>query len=164
MIRPATESDAAEIAEIYNHYVRATTVTFEEIEVTPQEMAGRIGQVLSAGLPWLVHEVDGLVMGYAYATRWRERSAYRFSVESTIYLREGQAGKGLARPLYAQLLMALQEAGRHVVIGGIALPNEASIRLHEHFGFEQVAAFKAVGRKFDRWIDVGYWELVFEAG
>ncbi|GAC1405619.1 MAG: hypothetical protein NVSMB6_00480 [Burkholderiaceae bacterium] len=110
-------------------------------------------------LPWLVYVHNGQVVGYAYGTKWKERSAYRYSVESTIYLRHGEAGNGYARPLYEQLLSALRERGLHAVIGGIAQPNEASVRFHEKLGFERVALFKEVGRKFDRWLDVGYWEL-----
>jgi L-amino acid N-acyltransferase YncA len=158
MIRPATAADAAMIAAIYNHYVTNTTITFEEIEVAPEEMARRIDNVFSAQLPWLVLEDAGHVIGYAYATKWKERSAYRFSVESTVYLRHDMAGRGLAKPLYQRLLEDLRHAGIHAVIAGIAQPNEASVRLHEKMGFERVAAFKEVGKKFDRWIDVGYWE------
>ena len=159
MIRPATAADATAIASIYNYYIVETTITFEESPVTPEEMARRIDTVTSLNLPWLVHECDGEIIGYAYVTKWKERSAYRYAVESTIYLRHGDAGKGYARPLYEQLLSALCERGLHVVIGGIAQPNEASVRLHERLGFERVALFKEVGRKFDRWLDVGYWEL-----
>jgi L-amino acid N-acyltransferase YncA len=158
MIRPAVASDATHIASIYNHYIKNTTITFEEIEVSAQDMAQRIENVHSAGLPWYVMEQDAEVIGYAYATKWRERSAYRFSVESTIYLKQGQAGRGLATALYEDVLNALRERELHAVIAGIALPNDASVKLHEKLGFRQVAQFREVGRKFDRWIDVGYWE------
>jgi L-amino acid N-acyltransferase YncA len=160
MIRTAISTDAAAIADIYNHCIRTTTITFEEVEVTAEEMARRIENVASAKLPWFVSEVNGRIAGYAYATKWRERSAYRFSAEGTIYLHHGETGKGLAQPLYRQLIETLREAGLHAVIGGIALPNEASVRLHEKLGFEAVARFKQVGRKFDQWLDVGYWELM----
>ncbi|NEX63334.1 GNAT family N-acetyltransferase [Noviherbaspirillum galbum] len=123
-------------------------------------MVRRIENVKAAGLPWYLAEHEGDVVGYAYATKWRERSAYRFSVESTVYLRHGEGGKGLAGPLYEALIDQLRGAGVHAVIGGIAQPNEASVRLHEKLGFERVAMFKEVGKKFDRWLDVGYWELL----
>ena len=98
-------------------------------------------------------------LGYAYATSWRVRSAYRFSVESTVYVATGHGGKGNGSALYRSLIAALREPGLQVVIGGLALPNEASVALHECIGFEKVAHFRRVGRKFEQWIDVGYWEL-----
>lgn len=158
-IRPATPLDAARICAIYNHYVTTTTVSFEEEPVGGQEMAQRIADVGAAGLPWLVLEVDGTVAGYAYATKWRVRPAYRHSVESTVYLDQDYAGRGLGRILYGSLLDALRERGLRVVIGGIAQPNAASAGLHEALGFRKVAHFTEVGRKFGRWVDVGYWEL-----
>lgn len=157
-IRDATVDDAKVVAGIYNHYILNTTITFEEQAVTDTDMAQRISDVQGAGLPWLVVEFDGEVVGYAYATKWRVRHAYRFSVESTVYLAPELSGKGLGRALYTELLLRLATGGYHLVIGGIALPNAASIALHEKMGFEQVAQFREVGFKFDRWLDVGYWE------
>ncbi|HEX8606942.1 MAG TPA: GNAT family N-acetyltransferase [Pseudoduganella sp.] len=123
-------------------------------------MRGRIAAVQDGGLPWLVLETaGGVVAGYAYATRWRVRHAYRFSVETTVYLAHDSTGKGYGTALYTALLQRLREAGCHLAIGGIALPNEASVALHERLGYRKVAHFGEVGRKFDRWIDVGYWEL-----
>ncbi|NGZ88361.1 arsinothricin resistance N-acetyltransferase ArsN1 family B [Duganella aceris] len=159
MIRPATPDDAAAVVAIYNHYVATTSISFEERAVTPDEMAQRIGDVLAGGLPWLVHERDGRVTGYAYATKWRARSAYRFSAETSVYLRHGQGGQGIGKALYTALLDELRRRGIHMAIGGIAQPNPASVALHESLGFEKVAHFKQVGRKFERWVDVGYWEL-----
>lgn len=158
MIRPATANDAAAIAAIYNHYVATTTISFEEQAVEVDEMAGRI-ENLGARLPWYVFERDGVVIGYAYATPWRVRSAYRFSVESSVYVAPGHSGQGVGTRLYRTLLDDLRARGLQVVIGGIAQPNPASVRLHEAMGFEKVAHFKRVGRKFGQWIDVGYWEL-----
>jgi L-amino acid N-acyltransferase YncA len=160
MIRAANATDAIAITSIYNYYVTNTSVTFEEVAVTAEEMTRRIGNVATTGLPWLVLETDGIVIGYAYASKWRERATYRHSVESTVYLRHGEGGKGLAGPLYEALIAKLREAGVHAVIGGIAQPNEASVRLHEKLGFERVAMFREVGKKFDRGLDVGYWELL----
>jgi phosphinothricin acetyltransferase len=158
-IRPATLQDAARICAIYNHYVTTTTISFEEDAVGEQEMAQRIADVGAAGLPWLVLEVDGALAGYAYATTWRVRPAYRYSVESSVYLDPAFAGRGFGRLLYAALLDILRARALHLVIGGIALPNDASIGLHEAMGFRKVAHFSEVGKKFGRWLDVGYWEL-----
>jgi phosphinothricin acetyltransferase len=158
-LRPASAADAASICAIYNTYVTTTTITFEEEAVTEQDMAQRIADVGAAGLPWLVLEVDGKVAGYAYATKWRMRPAYRYSVESTIYLDQAFAGRGLGRLLYGALLDELRKRELHLVIGGIALPNDGSVALHEKLGFRKVAHFTEVGMKFGRWIDVGYWEL-----
>lgn len=158
MIRPATPDDAAAIVAIYNHYVATTVISFEERPVTPDEMAGRIGDVM-ASLPWLVYEAGGRVLGYAYATKWRVRSAYRYSAETSVYVAPGEGGKGIGSALYQELLDQLRAREIHMAIGGIAQPNPASVALHERLGFEKVAHFKEVGRKFDRWIDMGYWEL-----
>ncbi len=157
-IREAIADDAQAIAAIYNPFITGSTVTFEEEPVTDAEMAQRIADVHGAGLPWLVAIQDGVVVGYAYATKWRVRHAYRFSVESTIYMAPGASGKGMGTTLYSALLERLRGAGYHLVIGGIALPNAGSIALHEKLGFEKVARFKEVGFKFGRWLDVGYWQ------
>jgi L-amino acid N-acyltransferase YncA len=160
MIRPATRADAEAIARIYNYYVLNTTISFEEQAVSPEEMAERMAEVTTGGLPWLALEQEGELMGYAYATKWKERSAYRFAVEVSVYLAAERAGRGLGTQLYEVLLRDLQEKGFHSVIGGIALPNPASVRLHEKFGMTKVAHFKEVGFKLGRWVDVGYWEGV----
>lgn len=157
-IRAAVADDAKAIAAIYNHYVATTTISFEEQPVGDAEMAQRITDVQVAGLPWLVAEQDHQVLGYAYASKWRVRHAYRFSVESSVYLAPQSARQGLGTALYTALLAQLGEQGYHLVIGGIALPNEASVALHEKMGFRKVAHFGEVGFKFGRWIDVGYWE------
>lgn len=163
MIRPATRADADAIARIYNHYVANTPVTFETDAVSAAELADRIDEVRGDNLPWLVSEADGQLLGYAYAGKWKGRCAYRFSVETTVYLDARVTTKGLGTELYSALLDALRNNSTlriHAVIGGVALPNAASVRLHEKLGFVKVAEFKEVGFKFDRWIDVGYWELL----
>ncbi len=157
-VRAATAIDADAITVIYNHFVAHTTVTFEEEPVTPAEIQRRMESVWSAALPWVVAERDGHVTGYAYATTWKERWGYRFSVEATVYLALGAAGHGIGSALYGALFPLLQQRGIHAVMGGIALPNDASVALHEKFGMRKVAHFDAVGFKFDRWIDVGYWQ------
>lgn len=163
MIRLATSDDAAAICAIYNHYITTSTITFEEDEVDPAEMAQRIANV-NATHCWYVFASDesGTIEGYAYATPWRVRSAYRFSVETTVYVKPGSGGKGIGTTLYTHLITELRQRGIRSVIGGIALPNPASVALHESMGFAQVAHFVDVGYKFDKWIDVGYWELVLK--
>lgn len=158
MIRQANTADAAAIVAIYNHYVLNTSVTFEEEAVSTEQMVERIAQVKADGLPWLVLEQSGEVLGYVYATKWRVRSAYRFSVESTVYVKEGVTAKGLGSQLYQQLLADLKALGLHLVIGGITLPNKQSVALHEKFGFEKCGHFQQVGFKFEQWRDVGYWQ------
>jgi phosphinothricin acetyltransferase len=157
-LRDAIPDDAPAIAAIYNPYIVDTTISFEEEPVPDAEMARRIADVQAAGLPWLVAEADGVVIGYAYATKWRVRHAYRHSVESTVYLAPSAARKGIGSALYTALFERLRAAGCHLVIGGIALPNEASVALHEKMGYEKAAHFKEVGFKFGRWLDVGYWQ------
>lgn len=160
MIRAATTSDATAIVEIYNHYVLHTIITFEEEAVSVTEMTQRITEVLQAGLPWFVWEEAGRVLGYAYAGKWKSRCAYRYSVESSIYLAKEATGRGLGTQLYIALIDALRSRGIHSIIGGIALPNPASVGVSEKLGFQKIGHFKEVGWKFEKWIDVGYWELI----
>lgn len=159
-IRPATQADAPAIAAIYNHYIANTVITFEEDAVGAPDMAARIADVRAQDLPWLVAELDGAVVGYSYAGRWKARSAYRFSVETTIYLKQGCEGRGLGKQLYGALLDILKSKGVHAAIGGAALPNPASVALHEKLGFEPVGTFRQVGFKHGRWVDVAYWQIV----
>jgi phosphinothricin acetyltransferase len=158
MIRAAVAGDASGIADIYNHYVSKTVVTFEEDEVPITEMARRIEEATSATLPWLVAERDGRIVGYANATKWRPRSAYRYSTEVTVYVAPDSWRLGIGSRLYEELFPRLQARGIHAAMGGIALPNEASVALHEKFGFSKVAHFREVGFKFNKWIDAGYWQ------
>lgn len=158
IIRDAVPGDADAIAAIYNHYVLQTPISFEEDAVCAGEMAQRMRDVQQKLLPWLVGEENGVVIGYAYATPWRVRTGYRFSVETSVYLVQGKAGQGYGAGLYRTLIEQVTRSRYHLAIGGIALPNEASVALHEKMGFEKVAHFKEVGFKFGRWIDVGYWQ------
>jgi len=160
LIRSATPADGAPVASIYNPYVTGSIVTFEEEPASATEMSRRIDDVLAMSLPWLVAERDGDVLGFAYATKWRPRFGYRFSVEVTVYLAVDQGGRGIGSSLYESLIAGLRERRLHAALGGIALPNDASVALHEKFGFKKVAHFTQVGIKFDRWIDVGYWQLL----
>jgi L-amino acid N-acyltransferase YncA len=159
MIRSATPADAAAICAIYNHYVLETTISFEEAAVSPAEIKNRIRETL-ASLPWLLWEQDGSVRGYAHASKWKGRCAYRRSAEVTVYLDPAFTGRGIGSKLYGALLADLRERGFHTAIGGVALPNLPSIALHERLGFRRVAHFEQVGWKFGRWIDVAYWQLL----
>jgi L-amino acid N-acyltransferase YncA len=159
MIRTATSADAAAIAESYNHYVRETVITFEETPVSTDEMARRITDI-GARYPWLVFEHGGAVVGWAYAGEWKARSAYRFSVETTVYVAAGQHGRGIGTALYEALITELKTRKLHSAVGIIALPNLASVALHEKLGFKKIGHFAEVGWKFGRWVDVGYWQLI----
>lgn len=163
VVRDAVPADAEAVAAIYNHYVDRTTTTFEIDPIDAREVARRMAVVRQAGYWWLVAEVEGAVAGYTYANGWNTRAAYRNTAETSVYLSPAATGRGLGTALYAQLFDRLRAAGVHVVIAGIALPNSASVRLHERFGMRKVAHFEQVGRKFDRWIDVGYWQVVLDA-
>ncbi len=158
-IRSATADDAQAVCDIYNHYALNTVITFDEQPLASAELRRQILES-SESLPWLVFEDHGDILGYAYAGKWKSRCAYRFSVETTVYLAPQCTGRGIGSALYEALISDLRAASRHSAIAGIALPNPASIALHEELGFAKVAHFKEVGWKFDRWIDVGYWELL----
>ncbi len=155
--RCVTEGDAAALCAIYNPYVRDTVISFEQSPVSEAEMATRIRDT-TAHYPWLVAEADGKVAAYAYATRWRTRAAYDWALESTVYVDKAYTGRGIAKPLYLELLRELKSRGTRAVVGCIALPNDASVALHEKCGFVKVAHFPQVGRKFERWVDVGFWQ------
>ena len=159
MVRMATVADAPAICAIYNRYVTDTVVTFEERPVDTSEMQSRMRAVLEK-LPWLVLELDGEVAGYAYASPWKTRIGYRFAVESSIYLAPAHTGRGFGTALYRSLLDALRARHIHCVIGGAALPNPASVALHEKLGFTKVAHFRENGFKFGGWIDVAYWQCL----
>ena len=162
-IRAATRADARAISEIYAPYVRETAISFEYEAPDETEIAARIAKVLPA-YPWLVCEMDGRVVGYAYGSAHAERAAYGRSVNAGIYLARGTHRRGIGRALYAVLLGALKLQGYHAVFGGITLPNPASVGLHEASGFTPVGVYREVGFKFDSWHDVGWWGLTFATG
>lgn len=160
-IRSVELDDAQDLCAIYNPYITDTAITFEETPIDPSEMKRRIVRVREESLPWLCATINHKLAGYAYAALWRERSAYRFTVESTIYLSPEYTGRGLGKNLYSVLLERIRTAGKRNVIAVITLPNPASIALHENLGFIKTAHFPEVGFKFNRWLDVGYWQLSF---
>lgn len=159
-IRPLRAGDLPAVAAIYNHFVRETVTTFDEEPVSVRAMGARAREVAAAGLPWLVAVEDGELLGYAYASKWKGRCAYRHTVESSVYLAPGAEGRGWGTRLYRALFALLRKKGVHAVIGGISLPNPASVALHEKFGMKKVAEFPEVGRKFGRWVSVGYWQAL----
>lgn len=159
-IRPAGDADCQAIAIIYNYYIRNTVITFEEQEISSLDIKQRIAEVHAYGLPWLVSELDGELCGYAYATQWNKRAAYRNSAEFSIYLAHQHVGKGIGTLLSEALFTILRDKQIHVIIAGITLPNAASVALHEKFGMKKVAHFEQVGYKFGQWLDVGYWQTI----
>jgi phosphinothricin acetyltransferase len=157
-IRTASPADAAELAALYNWYVEHTVVTFEVEPVPVEEMARRIETVLDAH-DWLVLADGEELLGYAYAGRYHARPAYGRTTESTIYLRHGLEGQGLGTRLYTELVRRTFARGYRHLIGAIALPNDASVRLHEKLGFVKAGQLLRIGHKHGRWIDVGHWQL-----
>ena len=157
-IRRAAVGDAERIAEIYNWYVLHTTVTFEITAVNPSEMRSRIQRMLETH-DWLVGEIAGRVIGYAYYGAFRSRAAYRRTVESSVCLSPDAIGKGLGKLLYSAAIASATEKGFCEMIGVIALPNAASVALHRTLGFQEVGVLHNVGYKFDRYIDTGIWQL-----
>lgn len=157
-IRNATIGDASTIASIYNYYIKNSVITFEEELVDKLDMSSRI-ETISTKYPYLVIEDDEKVLGYAYTTYKQVRSAYRFSAKVTIYLYHEASGKGFGSQLFSALLNQLLKTNLHALVGGIALPNNASVALHEKFGFKKVSHFEEIGFKFGKWVVFGYWEL-----
>jgi L-amino acid N-acyltransferase YncA len=159
MLRPVEPEDAGRIAAIYNYYVAETTITFDELPVQVAEFEARIRRHTKTH-PWLVAESDGEIVGYACATPWHERTAYRKSAETVVYLAKGHIGQGIGSKLYAALLQELKQQELHSALAVIALPNPESIGLVEKFGFSKVGDLKEIGRKFGQWVDVGIWQLL----
>lgn len=156
-IRRATADDAAAIASIYAPYVTGTIVSFETEAPDETEMGRRIAEA-GDSYPWLVACEDGSVLGYAYACAFRTRPAYRFTVETTVYLADGAGGRGIGTLLLRALLPALEGQGFAQAIAAITLPNQASIALHEKMGFRMAGIYEKVGFKFGEWRSVGLWQ------
>jgi phosphinothricin acetyltransferase len=156
-IRLASDADADGIAEIYRPVVESTTISFETDAPDREEMARRVHDTLKA-YPWLVCEVEGRLAGYTYATRHRVRGAYRWSVDTSVYIDERCRRRGVGRGLYESLFGILAAQGYFNAYAGIALPNPASVALHESMGFEPIGVYRGVGVKLGRWCDVGWWQ------
>ena len=155
LIRLSRPDDAAAIANIYRTYVLESHFTFEEVPPDAEEILGRIGNPVH---PWLVAEDGGAIIGYASTSPMRNRAAYRWSVETGIYLVPGAQGRGVGQMLLAAHLEMLEQQGFVTAIAGIALPNDASIALHEKLGFKLAGVERGVGFKLGKWIDVGRWQ------
>jgi phosphinothricin acetyltransferase len=152
------EPDSAACATIYGPSVTAGATSFEETAPSAEEFAARIARI-SVTHPWLVAESDGEVIGYAYACQHRQRPAYRWAVDVSVYIADGQRRKGVGLHLYEVLLERLRRQRFRTACAGITLPNEASVVLHERLGFVAVGVFHGVGWKAGAWRDVGWWEL-----
>ena len=159
-IRLAVPTDCVQIAAIYAPIVVQTHISFEVVPPGPNEMARRMASVLERHV-WLVVETNGCIDGYAYATRYRDKPAYAWSTETTIYVRDGVRGTGVGKELYLALLSVLKAQNYRRAFAGIALPNEASIALHEAVGFARVGVNPEAGYKLDRWHDLGWWSFQF---
>jgi L-amino acid N-acyltransferase YncA len=156
-IRRASAEDAEVCAAIYAPYVTDSWVSFEDSAPDSAEMARRIAEY-GASHGWLIAEHEGQVSGYAYASPHRARGAYRTSCDVAVYVGPGSVRRGIGRALYAELLPAMKAKGLHAAFAGIALPNEASIALHEACGFTPVGIYREVGWKLGGWRDVGWWQ------
>lgn len=159
MIRPANSKDAPALVAIYNWYIAQSVCTFEEEQLSDEEMRKRIASA-DEGKPWVVLEEDGVLLGYAYASTWKARAAYNRSREVTIYLHQDAIGNGRGRQLYQHLIDELRKKPIHSLIASIALPNASSVALHENLGFTKAGQFSEVGYKFGEFVDVGYWQLI----
>jgi phosphinothricin acetyltransferase len=157
-IRFAQPLDAAGILAIYAPYCESTTVSFEVVAPSLDEMQQRITRI-SPNYPWLVAEVDGQIAGYVYASRHRERAAYRWAVDVAVYIAPQYQRCGVGRALYRTLFELLREQGYFKAFAGVTLPNAGSVGLHESLGFVPAATFRGVGYKNGRWLDVGWWQL-----
>jgi phosphinothricin acetyltransferase len=155
LIRLADKGDAAAIASIYRHYVEGSRISFEEVAPDAAEMARRMGNPIH---PWLVAEEDGRIVGFASTSPMRNRAAYRWSVETGLYLMQEAQGRGLGSQLLAAHLELLERQGFVTIVAGIALPNPASVALHEKLGFVLSGVERGVGYKLGQWVDVGRWQ------
>lgn len=157
-VREARPEDATAIQAIYVPFVTSTAISFEEIPPTIEEMRQRIITTLQT-YPYFVAARNGRLVGYAYASQHRARAAYRWAVDVTVYVADGERRSGVGRSLYAELLPVLSKQGFNAAYAGIALPNAGSVGLHERLGFQHIGTFPQVGFKLGRWHDVGYWRL-----
>ena len=157
-VRLATPDDGAACAAIYAPYVAETAISFEIVPPTADEMAARIAKV-TAHWPWLVVEADGVVLGYAYATRHRDRPAYDWTTETTVYVQRDLHGRGIGRTAMRALIAVLRLQGFHLLVAGITAPNPGSFGLHRSLGFGRIGEFEAIGWKSDAWHGVEFWGL-----
>jgi len=160
-VRPYEPGDEAAICAIYNHYIERTTITFEIDALSREQMRARIEAYVQA-YPFYVCELEGTVRGYCYATQFRPRAAFRHTVEASVYVDANVCGRGVGRAMYATLMSELETRDVRTVVGVVALPNEASERLHDAFGFSRVGQLREVGRKLGQWIDIAYFQKMLK--
>lgn len=158
-VRPANQNDAPALLALYRPVVEETATSFETIVPALEEFTARIETAL-AGWGWLVAERDGQCIGYAYGSSHRARAAYRWSVEVSAYIHPNHLRQGIGSALYAQLLAQLASKGFCNAYAGVTLPNEGSVAMHLRMGFDSIGIFKAVGRKFESWHDVAWFQKV----
>jgi L-amino acid N-acyltransferase YncA len=164
-IEPATSGDVAEITAIYAHHVVHGTASFETVPPSKAEMAKRLSKVQDAGAPWLVARgEDGSVIGYAYASQFRDRPAYRYACENSVYIRDDRRGEGIGRALLALLIVEAERAGFRQMIAVIGGAQPASVRLHAACGFEEAGRMRSVGRKHRQWLDTYYMQRALGQG
>ena len=154
VMRPHRPDDIPAVTRIYGHYVRETVITFETAEPDEAEMASRFGAIASTGHPLLIGEIDGEVIGYAYASTYRPREAYRFTCEDSIYLAPSAVGHGIGSTMLGRLIEDSSKAGLKQMLAVITAERANSIRLHEKHGFRMIGTYEALGFKFDRWLDI----------
>jgi phosphinothricin acetyltransferase len=157
-IRSAKLTDAIDLLEIYKPYISNTPITFDLVMPSLEEFQEKL-KVVTAKFPWIVYEINGEIVGYAYANTFRTKCAYEWSLESTVYVKEGKHGLGIGKQLYETLFQLLRAQGVINLFAGITLPNAASIKLHENCGFVPVGVYKKIGYKLNQWWDVGWWQL-----
>ena len=160
-IRIADKNDCKDILRIYEFYVLNTAITFEYEVPSLSEMENRMKNI-QLKYPYLVAEIENKVVGYAYASDFRYKAAYQWSPESTIYLDKEFHGKGIGKKLYQKLFEVLKLQGYYNVFGGVALPNESSIALHQHLGFKEIGVYENIGYKFDKWHSTKWFQLVLK--
>jgi len=164
-IAPALPADAAEVAEIYAHHVLHGTASYETVPPDAAEMAARMAKVMGPGWPWLIaRDSDGTMLGYAYASQFRDRAAYRYACENSIYIRDVCRGRGIGKALLAALIEASEQFGFRQMIAVIGGGNPASVALHAALGFSHAGTMRSIGRKHGLWLDTVYMQRALGAG
>ncbi len=158
-IRLLTRNDAKDISGIYNYYIYNSIATFEESEVTIEDMAKRLEKIKQKHIGY-VYEKEGSVLGYAYIDEFKGKSAYRKTCESTIYIKSDSLNLGIGRKLYSSLIASAREMNLHALVAVLACPNECSEKFHSSMGFSIHGRLKEVGYKFNKFIDISYWQLI----
>ncbi|WP_405296396.1 GNAT family N-acetyltransferase [Algibacter sp. Ld11] len=158
MIRKATLADAKALLDIYNYYVIHTVSTFDEVPLSLSVFTEKMELILK-DYPFIVFEENNKILGFAYGSKFRPKPAYNYTVESTVYVKNGVHGKQIGSRLYTELIALLKQHNFKSILGVLTIPNPASVKLHEKFGFTQVAHLKEVGFKFETWLDVGIFQL-----